>query len=269
MDARKLAQCYEEEILPGWDAAFVDLLIESFPAALPEKASLLELGCTTGRLTEEIVARLPDGGRLIAIEDVRELMEIARRKVAAFDRRQVFFKKEPADKISFADGTFDAVLCAGLAPIYELGDVLTEVARLLKPDGVALLGVPMRGSFQELLDIFREVLEKEDLIQIQAELDRLSTRLPDRPGAARLLSDIGLVETRIGMQERSLRFDDALAFLQAPLVREHCLEGCLALIDDRSWREGVLAGMVRSLDTYFPDGIELTLVLGRLEGAKA
>ncbi len=269
MDARKLAQCYEEEILPGWDAAFVELLIEAFPGPLPEKASLLELGCTTGRLTEEIVSRLPEGGRLIAIEDVRELMEIARRKVAAFDRRQVFFKKEPADKISFADGTFDAVLCAGLAPMYDLTSVLTEAARLLKTDGNALLGVPMRGSFQELLDIFREVLEKEDLIQIQEDLDRLSARLPDRPGANRLLSDAGLVETRIGLAERTLRFENALAFLQAPLVRTHCLEGCLALIDDRSWREGVLAGMVRSLDTYFPEGIELTLVLGRLEGIKA
>ena len=268
MDARKLAQCYEEEILPGWDAAFVDLLVEAFPETLPEKASLLELGCTTGRLTEEIVARLPDGGRLIAIEDVRELMEIARRKVAAFDRRQVFFKKEPADKISFADGTFDAVLCAGLAPTYDLKKVLAETVRLLKNDGAALLGVPMRGSFQELLDIFREVLEKEDLVAIQEDLDRLASRLPDRPGASRLLSEVGLVETRIGLKERSLQFDDALAFLQAPLVREHCLEGCLGLIDDRSWREGVLAGMVRSLDTYFPSGIELTLVLGRLEGIK-
>jgi SAM-dependent methyltransferase len=269
MDARKLAQCYDEEVLPGWDAAFVDLLCEEFPAPLPAKAQLLEIGCTTGRLTETLMERLPEGGRLIAIEDVRELMEIARGKVAAFDRKRVFFKKEPADHISFSDGTFDAVLSAGLAPIYDLAEVLGEVARLLKPDGAALLGVPMRGSFQELLDIFREVLEKEDLFQVQNELDRLTARLPDRLEALRLLNEAGLVETRVGLCERSLRFADALEFLQAPLVRTHCLEQCLDLIQDRSWREGVLAGMVRSLDTYFPDGIELTLVLGRLSGTRA
>jgi len=268
MDVRKLAQCYEEEILPGWDRLFVQLLLDSFPEQLPAKASLLEIGCTTGSLTEEIVARLPEGGRLIAIEDVRELMEIARRKVASFDRRQVFFKKEPADKISFADQTFDGVLSAGLATVYDLKSVLSEAARLMKPDAFILLGVPVQGSFQELIDIFREVLEKEDLVRIQDMLDRLTQRLPDRPGASRLLNDAGLVETRVGLQEHSIRFDTALTFLQSPLVREHCLESCLALIDDRSWREGVLAGMVSSLDTYFPDGIELTLVLGRLEGTK-
>lgn len=269
MDARKLAQCYEEEILPGWDQAFVDLLLPAFPDELPPKPSLLEIGCTTGRLTEEIVSRLPEDGRLIAIEDVRELIDIARRKVAAFDRRQVFFKKEPADKISFADGTFDGVLSAGLATAYDLGKVLEEVVRLLKPDGFALLGIPMRGSFQELLDVFREVLEKEDLVSIQDELDRLDQRLPDRPGANRLAGNAGLVETHIQLEERSLRFDSALGFLQSPLVREHCLESCLALIQDRSWREGVLAGMVRSLETYFPEGLELTLVLGLVEGTKA
>jgi SAM-dependent methyltransferase len=269
MDARKLAQCYEDEILPGWDQAFVDLLLPSFPTELPAKPSLLEIGCTTGRLTEEIVARLPDGGRLTAIEDVRELIEIARRKVAAFDRRQVFFKKEPADAISFADSTFDGVLSAGLATAYDLKVVLGEVVRLLKTDGFALLGVPMRGSFQELLDVFREVLEKEDLVPVQDELDRLSQRLPDRLDANRLLGECGLVETRVHLEERSLRFDNALAFLQAPLVREHCLEGCLALIQDRGWREGVLAGMVRSLDTYFPEGLELTLVMGRIEAVRA
>lgn len=268
MDPRKLAQCYEEEILPGWDHLFVDFLLEEFPEQQPEKPSYLEIGCTTGRLTEEIVTRLPDGGRLIAIEDVRELMDIARQKVISFDRKQVFFKKEPADQISFANEAFDGVFAAGLATVYDLSTVLAEAARLIKPDGFALLGLPLRGSFQELLDVFREVLEKEDLNQAQDDLDRLTKRLPDRPEANRMLAKAGLVATRVSMREESIHFENALAFLQAPLVREHCLESCLSLIDDRSWREGVLAGMVRSLDTYFPNGIDLTLVMGRLEGSR-
>ncbi|MBN2498050.1 MAG: methyltransferase domain-containing protein [Deltaproteobacteria bacterium] len=269
MDPRKLAQCYEEEILPYWDDLFVPFVMEAFPERIPEKASLLEMSCTTGRLTEELVNRLQAGGRVIAIEDIRDLMEIGRRKVAVFDHKQVFFKKEPSDKISFADETFDGVLSAGLATSYKLEDVLAEAVRLLKSDGFLLMGVALKGSFQELLDIFREVLEKEDLIKVQESLDRLGLRMPDRAGAVHMLGRLGLVETRVRTRESCVHFENALAFLQAPLIREHCLEACLALIQDRSWREGVLAGMVRSLDIYFPEGIDLTIAMGRLEGTKA
>ena len=122
--------------------------------------------------------------------------------------------------------------------------------------------------FQELLDIFREVLEKEDLIPVQEELDQICERLPDRLKAKRLLANVGIVDNIVRAQEETVHFDSGLEFVIAPLIRQHCLDECLGLIKDRGWREGVLAGMIRALDTYFPDGIDLTLVMGRLEGNK-
>jgi SAM-dependent methyltransferase len=269
MDSRKLAQCYDSDVGPGWDERFVPLLLEAFPDELPAKANLLELCCATGRLTEEILERLPAQGRVIAIEDGRELMELAKQRVAEVGGRRVFFKKEAPEKITFADATFDGVLAAGLPPIYDLRKVLAEAARLLKPNGFLLLGVPLQGSFQELFDALREVAEKEDLIPVQDGLDRIQQRLPERVTANRWLQEAGLVETRTRVQAACLAFPGALALLQSPLVRAFCLEGCMALIPDRSWREGVLAGMVKALDTYFPAGIELSLNLGRLEATKA
>ncbi|MBW1873137.1 MAG: methyltransferase domain-containing protein [Deltaproteobacteria bacterium] len=268
MDVRKLAKAYEKQLRPNWDDRFVPFLLESFPEELPPKATLLEMGCATGRLTTEIVRRLPEGGRLIAVEDIRELMEIARLKVAEADRKQVFFKKERPDSLSFADGTFDGVVSGGLATAYHLNSVLNEAARLLKKDGFLLLGTVLQGSFQELLDIFREVLEKEDLIPVQEELDQICQRLPDRLAAKRLLANVGIVDNIVRIQEETVHFDNGLEFVIAPLIRQHCLDECLGLIKDRGWREGVLAGMIRALDTYFPDGIDLTLIMGRLEGNK-
>jgi SAM-dependent methyltransferase len=269
MESRKLAKLYEQEVSPGWEDRFVPFLLEAFPAQLPPKCTLLELGCTTGRLTKEILARIPAGGRLIAVEDNRELMELARLRVADTDKRKVFFKKESPEALSFADTTFDGVLSPGLPTLYDPGKVICQAARLLRPDGFLLLGAALQGSFQELLDVFREILEKEDLIPTQAALDTFCRTLPDRAAANRLLSDAGFIGTKVRQREETLRFENGLALLQSPLVRQNCLEGCLGLIRDRGWREGVLAGMVRSLDTYFPSGIELTLVLGRLEGSKA
>jgi SAM-dependent methyltransferase len=268
LDTRKLAQCYDAEVLPGWDERFLPLLLDGLPEGLPAKACLLELGCATGRLTEALLERLPPQGRIIAIEDGRELMELARQRVSELGARRVFFKKETPEKLTFADATFDGVLAGGLSPVYDLRQVLHEAARLLRPDGFLLLGAPLRGSFQELFDLLREVAEKEDLLPVQDGLDRLLARLPDRATANRWLQETGLVETRVKARAEVIRFPNALGLLQSPLVRAHCLEACLTLIPDRSWREGVLAGLVKALDTYFPEGIELSLELGRLEATR-
>jgi hypothetical protein len=195
-------------------------------------------------------------------------MEMARKKVPDATRKQVFFKREPPDKLSFADETFEGVLSGGFPPSFDLKAALQEATRLLKKDGFLLVGSPLKACFQELLDVFREVLEKEDLFFAQEELDRHCARLPDRLGANRLLIEVGLAECRVETRESTVRFDNGSQLLQSPLVRQHCLDACLDLIPDPGWQEGVIAGMIRALDTYFPDGIELTLFLGRLQATK-
>jgi ubiquinone/menaquinone biosynthesis C-methylase UbiE len=268
MDPHKLAKVYNTQVMPYWEERFVPFVLEAFPSELPPKSTLLEIGCASGRLTEEISNRLPSGCRLIAIEDNRDLMEIARKKVPDAARKQVFFKKEPPDDLSFADETFDGVLSGGFPPSYNLEAALREATRLLKKDGFLLIGSPLKACFQELLDVFREVLEREDLFPAQEELERHCARLPDRLGANRLLIEVGLAECRVETRESVVRFDNGIQLLQSPLVQQHCLDDCLDLVPDRGWREGVMAGMIRALDTYFPNGIELTLLLGRLQATK-
>jgi ubiquinone/menaquinone biosynthesis C-methylase UbiE len=268
MEAHKLARVYEKEVAPHWEGHFVPFLLESFPAELPGKATLLEMSCATGELTTEIAARLPETGRLIAVEDVRELMDLARPKIPADKRKRVFFKKERPDALTFADEAYQGVFCPGLPTIYDLPVVLTEAVRLLGKDGFVLIGALLSGSFQELLDVFREVLEKEDLLAAQDKLDAFCARLPDPPTANRMLSAAGLIECRARARTVSIHFENGLDLIGSALVRCHCLEECLGFIKDRGWREGVLAGIIRSLNTYFPEGIDLTLVLGRLEGVK-
>ena len=268
MDPRKLAQAYESEVMPHWEDQFVPFLLEAFPDELPAKSTLLEMGCASGRLTTEITTRLPPGCRLISVEDNRDLLEMTRKKIVGEDRKRVFFKKEPPDNLSFADETFDGVLCGGFPPAFDLKKALREATRLLKQDAFLLMGAPLMGSFQELVDVFREVLEKEDLIPVLEELDRHCASIPDRLAANRLLIEVGLAECRVETRDYMVGFDAGIQLLESPLVRQHCLDDSLGLIPDRGWREGVVAGMIRALDTYFPNGIELTIVLGRLQATK-
>lgn len=268
VDRTKLAKAYDNEVMPRWEEYFVPFLLELFPEKLPEKCTLLEVGCTSGRLTEEILKRLTATDRLIAVDDIRELMDIARRKVGDDDRKRVFFKKERPGSLSFADGAFDGVLSSGLPSEYSLQEVLHEGSRLLRKDGFLLFGFALQGSFQELFDVFREVLEKEDLIPAQEGLDKLAGRLPNRAAASRLMGKSGLVDCEVAVREQAIHYEDGLALVRSPLVRQHCLDECLSLIRDRGWREGILAGMIKTLDTYFPEGIDMTLVMSRLFGVK-
>ena len=83
-----------------------------------------------------------------------------------------------------------------------------------------------------------------------------------------MLIEVGLAECRVETRESVVRFDNGIQLLQSPLVQRHCLDDCLSLLCDRGWKEGVLAGVIRALDTYFPDGIEMTIVHGRLHATK-
>ncbi len=268
MDPKHLAQCYEKDHLPHWDGVLTEWLLEALPDQVPERVAWLELCCSSGALTAELAGRLPAGGRLIAIDEVRELMELARQKVPPERRRQVFFTKERPDALSFSDSTVDGVLAAGVPPVYELEQVVREAYRLLGKDGRLLLGVALRGSFQEIFDVLREVLEKEDLNPALEGLEKLARRFPDAAEAGRLLSRQGFIECRVRQRTHQVRFDSAMELVSSSLVRRNCLEACLALIPDRGWREGVLAGLVAALAVYFPGGIDVTLQFGRLEATR-
>ncbi|RME25755.1 MAG: hypothetical protein D6806_07365, partial [Deltaproteobacteria bacterium] len=75
MDVRKLLKNFENQHLPHWEKPFADWVLEGFPEKLPEKPNLLELCCSNGELTAALLDRLGDRGRLIATDDVRDLLE--------------------------------------------------------------------------------------------------------------------------------------------------------------------------------------------------
>ena len=62
----KLARIYDEEIAPVWGTRFGKMLLRNL--ALPEKGQVLDISCGTGYPTIEILRRMRDGSRLIAID---------------------------------------------------------------------------------------------------------------------------------------------------------------------------------------------------------
>jgi 2-polyprenyl-3-methyl-5-hydroxy-6-metoxy-1,4-benzoquinol methylase len=86
------------------------------------------------------VLRMFPTGRLTAIDVSDIYLENARRNLAGYDVR---FLKGEVDKMELPPASFDRVICTEvLEHVVDPDAVLAAIARLLRPDGVAIVTVP-------------------------------------------------------------------------------------------------------------------------------
>jgi ubiquinone/menaquinone biosynthesis C-methylase UbiE len=98
---------------------------------------VLDLGCGTGVLTRMIADRLDvdAGGGAVGIDAAAKMVRVARKKRATANCR---FEVMAAESLSFADGSFDAVVSSLFfhhVPMDLKERALTEAFRVLRPDG--------------------------------------------------------------------------------------------------------------------------------------
>src|SRR5215212_12026280 len=177
----KLARIYDDEIAPVWGARFGKMLLRNL--AVPEKGQVLDISCGTGYPTIEILRRMSEGSRLIAIDASSAMLDVARRKVAdlgPLGKKGVFFRTEsPLPKLSFADDVYDLVVCnLGLDEMPSFEIALRDFARVAKTGGEVRCTLPLAGSFQEFHDLYREVLIKHDKHEALDRLERHIARYP-------------------------------------------------------------------------------------------
>lgn len=112
--------------------------------ALPGKARILDAGCGTG----EITARLADEfttAEVIGIDVLDDHLALGRRRTAAHGAR-VRFQHDDIFALSFADATFDLVVCRHvLQAIPHAERAIAELARVTKPGGTLHLLVEDYG----------------------------------------------------------------------------------------------------------------------------
>ena len=140
--ADKLAKLYDAEILPIWSQRFGKLLLRDL--ALPPKAMVLDVGCGTGYPSLEILRKLDDQGRIIAIDSSSPMLDEARAKAGALSGKRIFFRSENAlPRLSFTDDVYDLVVCnAGLQEFEDPEAVIRDFSRVSKPNGRVVVTMP-------------------------------------------------------------------------------------------------------------------------------
>lgn len=271
LKVEKLARIYDDEIAPVWGTRFGRMLLRNL--SVPERGQVLDVSCGTGYPTVEILRRMSDGSRLIAIDASSAMLDVARRKIAdlgPLGKKGVFFRTESAvPKLSFADDVYDLVVCnLGLDEMPNMEVALRDFARVTKVGGEVRCTLPLAGTFQEFHDLYREVLIKHDKHEALDRLDKHIARYPTIDHVERCMASANLDGT-IEAEEFTLLFKSSREFFFAPVIEYGPLSEWKDIAGAGQEMQDVFWYIKEAIDAYF-DGrpFQVTVKAGCLIGKK-
>lgn len=245
--------------------------------AVPEGGQVLDVSCGTGAPTIEILRRMSDGSRLIAIDESSAMLDVVRRKVAALGSlgkgplgKQVFFRTESCvPKLSFADDVYDLVVCnLGLGDMPSAQAALSDFARVAKPGGEVRCTLPLAGTFEEFHDLYREVLVKHDKHDALDRLELHLARYPTFEHVEHCLAAAGLTGG-IEVEEFSLLFRSSREFFFAPVIEYGPLADWKTIAGGGQEMQDVFWYIKEAIDAYFGTGpFHVTVRAGLVIGKK-
>jgi trans-aconitate 2-methyltransferase len=112
-----------------WGASMLDRL------PLTGSETVLDAGCGSGRVTEQLLRRLPDG-RVIALDGSRSMVEAARERLAPFGEQVRFVVADLGSPLPLEAASVDAVLSTATFHWVRDHDALFRgLAAVLRPGG--------------------------------------------------------------------------------------------------------------------------------------
>lgn len=134
--------------------------------AIPDFSRVLDIGCNDGTLGWCILREKQ--GTVFGLDVVSKLVDAAQAK-------GVLARVGSAEEIPFKDNKFDVVVMAEVMEhLYDPGDALDEIARVIKPEGIFLGSVPhpdgtLGRDHPTGGDYHQTVFETEDLTDLLLE----------------------------------------------------------------------------------------------------
>ena len=125
-----------------------------------------------------------------------------------------------------------------------------------------MIALPLRGSFQEIADLFREYALKHDDSVFSKAVEAALLARPSIELISEELEQVGLADVDVEIRQTSLTFDSGRAFVEDPVSR------LLILPEVKAWIgvddvEGPLAYVRDAIDKYWSEGkLELSLNVG-------
>lgn len=265
----KLARIYDDEILPIWSHRFGRMMLRGLD--VPPKAMLLDVACGTGYPALEVLRKLDDQSRLIAIDSSSMMLDVARKKAGDLSGKRVFFRTENAyPRLPFTDEVYDLVICnLGITEMPSPRAALKEFARVTKTGGKVLVTLPLAGTWGEFHDIYREVLVKHDKHDMLERLDRHIASFPEVEEVERWFAAAGMAEPHVDVEEFSLLFRSSREFFFAPVVEYGPLPKWKEIAGKGQELQDVFWYIKQAIDAYFGGrAFQITVKAGCIRGIK-
>ncbi len=250
----------ETFVVPRYLTFFGELVLELL---LPvDGARIVHLGCRTGYPDRQLFERVK-GAMVVGLDPSPSALEIARGKAAVPGESGMDYLEASEIPTELAPAAFShAVALHPVGSREQMTALFQEMYRLLYPGGQALAAMPLRGSFQEISDLFREYALKFDDGDFGKLVEESVLERPNIEALSDRLEEIGFDDIDIDVRTTMLAFDSGRAFLEDPVAR------LLILPDLRTFLGTVdldkaLSYVRDAIDKYWSEGkFELTLNVG-------
>ena len=120
--------------------------------ALQAEEQVLDAGCGTGLLLEQMAMSVGDNGRVVGVDYSPDMLDMARHRCQGLGN--VELQQGNVEQLEFESNSFDVVSCTQtLLYVEQVETALEEIHRVLKPHGrVAILETDWRGVVFNSLD---------------------------------------------------------------------------------------------------------------------
>jgi SAM-dependent methyltransferase len=263
------AAVFEAFVSPRLGGLYGELLAEALRPS--PQARVAHVGCRTGFPDALLASRLP-GGELFGVDPSPSAVELAQTKAALLPDFRAHYLAAAGLPTPLETEAFTHVLALDpVAPsAAERVALFTEARRLLVPDGQLVVGLPLRGSFQEVFDLLREYALKYDVAAVGEAAEAALGLRPTVEAVAGELEAAGFFDVDVELVRTEVEFQGGRDFFEDPLTRLLVLPDVVAHLALEGPLDAAFAYVREAIDRYWSEAtFGLTFHVGCVSGVRA
>jgi SAM-dependent methyltransferase len=212
-----------EEALRAYLAMFGERSAERLE--LKPGEMVLDVACGSGSSALYAADRVGPSGRVVAVDIIPKMLELARRKAHEHNLNNLLFCQADMAHLGYPDGQFDAVICVlGIFFCEDMRKTTADLYRLLRPGGRLVITVLGPRTFKPLFKVWKTaVLAEEPDLKIALPWERLNQSFV----VCQMMTKAGIPNAEVTLEENRLELsspDDWWNIVMGTAMRRYVSE---------------------------------------------